>query len=535
MILRFTPYRRPMAFLVIGALLITAAIITLSGCGRSGTAEGLPTQMATAVPAASSPTSTVEPTETAVTPTTDEAESAADPTATPRRATATPTRLPTITIVPTRTPTSEPLTAPILPTPPNNQQIFGGVVITVGETITRFLPIPTAVPTFAVPGGITNILLLGGDEPLEQGNTRTDAIIIVSIDRDNKTAAMLSIPRDTLVYLPNRVMAKINTATRNGGVDLLKQTILYNFGVPIHYYAQIDFEGFKDVVDIIGGVEMGVSCELTDWRLISPDLDPNEVDNWERFTLTTGFHQMDGDMALWYARSRLSTSDFDRGRRQQQLLRAIFNTGLDLNLLPQAPTLYNNFHQMVETDLDIGRILQLAALAPAVRDNGIQHLYLAGKGQSMTASPFGYFILPIWEDEPDEDGVVTPSNRTMRDVFEQLFLPPALNRATRPPLYVEIINGTGNPDMARLAADNLAWYGFVPIIGETAPEPAALTRIELFAQNDKGAFPRLLTWIFGRWAGHIQLVPDTPYDYNYRVTLGQDYNPCLSAFYAPEG
>jgi polyisoprenyl-teichoic acid--peptidoglycan teichoic acid transferase len=523
----------PTAALSFLALLATTIFITLSGCGPSVLPAELPTRMATAVVITATPSPTPEEAATS-TITTRPAEAAdLDETATPSppNVTNTATPRPTITPIPSRTPTSEPLEAPILPTVPGNPTDLGGVVITVSETITRFLPIPTAVPTFAISSGITNILLLGRDESLAQENARTDAIIIVSIDRDNKTAAMLSIPRDTLIYQPNRVMGKINTATRNGGVELLQQAILYNFGVPIHYYAEIDFEGFKQVIDIIGGIEMAVSCQLTDWRLISPELDPTEEDNWERYTLTAGVHQMDGDLALWYARSRLSTSDFDRGRRQQQLLRAIFNTGLDLNLLPQVPTLYNSFNQMVATDLDIGRILQLAAIAQAVRDNGIQHLYLAGRGESMTANPYGYLILPIWEEDEEEE---ESSGRGMAEVFAQLFQPPALNRATRAPLYVEIINGTGNPDMARLAADNLAWYGFVPIISDPAPDPVALTRLELFAQNDKGAFPRLLAWIFGRWAGHIQIVPDTPYEYNYRVTLGQDYNPCLNMFYAPQ-
>lgn len=520
--------QRPAAVSAALVLLIMAAVLSLSACGQFGTAQELPTRMPTAAVILPSPTATeMTPTPTATRP-------VASPAAPSPTATATP--LPTITIPPTASPTSQPMSVPVLPTIPGGPEFLGGVVITVSETITRFLSYPTAVPTFAAPSGTTNILLLGSDEPLDQERARTDAIIIVSINRENRTASMLSIPRDMLVYLPNRVMAKINTATRNGGIELLKQTILYNFGVPIHYHAQIDFDGFKQVVDILGGVEIGVSCELTDWRLISPDLDPLEEDNWERFTLTQGIQRMDGDLALWYARSRLTTSDFDRGRRQQQLLRAILNTGLDLNLLPQVPTLYNSFNNMVRTDLDIGRILQLAALATAVRDNGIQHLYLAGKGEVMTVSPFGYIILPMWEEElvEVEEGE-EPPDRAMAEVFGQLFQPPALNRATRAPLYVEVINATGNPDMARLAAESLAWYGFVPVIGETLAEPVERTRIELFAQNDKGAFPWLLTWQFRRWPSHIQLVPDTPYAYNYRVTLGQDYDPCLNHFYAPGG
>jgi hypothetical protein len=210
----------------------------------------------------------------------------------------------------------------------------------------------------------------------------------------------------------------------------------------------------------------------------------------------------------------------------------MLNTGVSLNLLPQVPTLYNNFHEIVDTDMDIGRILQLAAIASAVRENGIQHLSLHGRGEGISAQPYGSFILPIWRDDPD---AAAPSGRAMAEVFEQLFRPPVLNRATRAPLFVEIVNASGNPDMAALAADNLAWHGFVPIMGSAPAETVANTQIELFAANDKGAFPWRLTWIFGRRPGHIQLVPDTPYDYNYRVTLGEDYNPCLDSFRPPNG
>ena len=263
-----------------------------------------------------------------------------------------------------------------------------------------------------------------------------------------------------------------------GGVDLLKQTILYNFGVPIHYYARVDFQGFQDVVDAIGGVEINVSCRYEDWRLKSPELDIEDPDNWEKFALEIGTHTMDGDLALWYARSRLASNDFDRGRRQQELIRAIFNQGVDLDLVTQAPALWDTFQNSVETDMDIGRMLQLAALAPTVRENGIQHLYVAGKTQPWTEPVTGSNVhLPIWEGE-----------NKMQETFQRLFLPPALNRATRAPITVEIINATGNPDMAVLAADNLALHGFLPIIGETPDETVPETAVSYYAPNFKASY-----------------------------------------------
>ena len=383
--------------------------------------------------------------------------------------------------------------------------------------------IPSPVPVFELPDGTTNILLLGKDVNADgSGDGRTDTMIVVSVNRETRTASMISLPRDLYVYMPNRIMSRLNTAVALGGVELLEQTILYNFGIPIHYYAQVDFEGFKRVVDLLGGVYMAVSCPLEDWRLISPELDPNLEENWERFKLEAGMHQMDGDLALWYARSRLTTTDFDRGRRQQQLLQGMLNQSIDLGLVAKAPELWSAFSDVVETNMDIGRILQMASMAPDINNNGIQHLYLAGKLQSWTVPESGASVqLPIWEGE-----------NMMKDTFRRLFLPPALNRADRAPITVEIINASQYPAQARLAADNLAWYGFVPIIGETR-DPQDKTELTYFAENFKGSYDWLFSWVMGKPKSDIQL-SDEAAGVNYRVIIGNDYNPCRPAFDAPQ-
>ncbi len=385
--------------------------------------------------------------------------------------------------------------------------------------------VPSPVPTFELSEDVTNILLLGSDAPLgSDPNTRSDTILIVSLNREESTASILSVPRDLYVYMPGRIMDKITNATALGGVDLLKQTILYNFGVPIHYYARVDFTGFKSAVDAIGGVDINVSCRLQDWRLISPELDPNVEENWAQFALEPGVYHMDGDLALWYARSRLTTSDFDRGRRQQQLLHALLNQGVDLGLISQVPTLWQTFQESVDTDMDIGRILQLAALAPSVRQNGVQHLYLAGKTQPWTVPVSNASAqLPIWEGP-----------NMMEETFRRLFQPPNLNRANHEPIYVEIINATNNPDLATLAADNLAWYGFIPIIGEAQPQEGATTLLRYAHPNFKQAYEWLVSWIFHQRISAIELSEENALAYDYQVILGDDYDPCLNQLFAPQ-
>lgn len=516
---------------------VLIATLWLAACGPA--VSELPTPLPTAVftqdqtAQQPSPTATLTATAVTTTPTDAITEAEQDGLTNTPAPTNTPQPTATHTPVPTATPTPRPQVHPTaalqevgilsegVPTPPT--------------------PIPTPVATFAVPNDVTNILLIGVDRPLEEGPSRSDTMIIVSVNYSAPTASIISLPRDLFVYIPGGTMSRLNTAVSRGdtidypggGAALLKQTILYNFGVPIHYYAKVDFDGFKTVVDAIGGVDIAVSCRLEDWRLIEPDMDIHDPDSYERFTLEPGIHNMDGDFALWYARSRVTTSDFDRGRRQQQLLRAMLNKGVDLGLVTQVPTLYTALRDSVETDMDIGRMLRLASLAPQIRQNGVQHLYVAGKTQPWLVPPAvedgvaDQVHLPIWE-----------GSGMMEETFLRLFRPPALNRGTQQPILVEIINASGNPDMALLAADNLAYHGLVPIVSIETPPTQAQTEIRYFRPNFKTAYEWLVSWVFNKRVGQIQMaaLEDEElvnYAYDYQVILGEDYNPCRPQLFAP--
>ncbi|GMQ78449.1 MAG: hypothetical protein BMS9Abin02_0962 [Anaerolineae bacterium] len=456
------------------------------------------------------PTATLDPTETPTLPATNTPKPKKTSTPQPKETikpsrTSTSTPQPTRTPIPSPTPTSLPQLIPLHPT-----YVISGGLNTGAPTA-----IPTAVPTFQVPPGTTNVVLIGTDA----GGSNMDTIIIVGINRDTNTASMLSIPRDTYVYItPSQRMGRINTAR---SPEQLKQTILYNFGIPIHYYAKVDFSGFKQAVDLVGGVEVSVSCRLRDWRLKSPDLDPTVEDNWEMFTLEPGIYEMDGDFALWYARSRKTTSDFDRGRRQQQLLRSMLNKGVDLNLLTQAPELFATYRDIVETDIDIGRLLQFVSLAPEIRGNGIQHLYIA-RFLKPWSVPVAQGVSP---------NVQLPVFDDMKETLKHVFLPPALNRATRPPISVEIVNGTSNPELARLAAENLAWYGFNPTISSETVEGQSNTNVQYFGATLKGSLSWLVGWLFGQNSSQFEVVSDQPYPYEYKITLGADFDPCLKPLF----
>ncbi|MFZ0543897.1 MAG: LCP family protein [Candidatus Promineifilaceae bacterium] len=524
---RFQLSSRSLLIVFVIALVFIAGAVGLQNYVTASLGEPTPTRLASAVAVVLTDTAT--PTQVSLPATNTPIPSRTNthtpgPSPTPSR-TPTITPTPSITPTPTPSPTSRPQFVPTIAFIPTDETPAAEGT----EMPTPSTPIPTAVPTFEVPANTTNILLLGSDTDLDEGVGRTDTMIIVAINRDGPTASMVSLPRDLYVYIPGWEMNRINTALGHGSavgypggaVAQLKDTILYNFGIPIHYYAQVDFEGFQRGVDIMGGVDIAVSCELRDWRLISPDLDPQDEDSWEMFTLAPGIHMMDGDLALWYARSRRTTSDFHRGRRQQQLLRAMLNQAVDLNMIGQVPELWDTYKDTVRTDLDIGRILQLASLAPAIRENGVQNLYIVGDQLQPWTEPVtqASVQLPIWEN--------------IQKTLGRLFLPPTLNRAYRPPITVEVVNASGNPDMGLLAADNLEWYGFVPVVNESDQPVTSETKMEYFGQNLKGSFDWLLSWIFKKDDTDIQLVTDTPYQYDYRVTIGTDYDPCLNQLVAP--
>ena len=180
-----------------------------------------------------------------------------------------------------------------------------------------------------------NFLLIGSD--VRSGTSfRTDTMVIAILRPNEGQVSLISIPRDLWVSIPEWQNQRINTAYQHGisvgypggGPGLLKDTILYNLGIRIDHTAMVDFSGFSQIVDTLGGVDVPVSCAYTDWRLIDPSYDPYNEDNWHLYTTGPGLIHMDGDLALWYARSRQKSSDFDRGRRQQEVLRSLFAQAL---------------------------------------------------------------------------------------------------------------------------------------------------------------------------------------------------------------
>ena len=366
-------------------------------------------------------------------------------------------------------------------------------------------------------------MLLGSDRYSDASGWRTDVIIIVSINPDGPSAAMLSIPRDLYVWVPEWKMSKINTVDSrgervgypDGGPGLLKQTLLYNLGIPVHYYARVDFDGFMRIVDTMGGLEVPVTCEITEWRLKSPELDQEVEENWELYTLDQRVHHLDGDLALWYSRSRLRSSDFDRSRRQQQILRAMISKALNTDIIPQIPQLWGDFADTIETDLGLGEILQLAAIAPKLDFNKIKGQFISGDA------------VRVWTTPNTKAYVLLPQYERISEIVADVFEPPSLNRAFQDPPVVEVWNGTLRPDLDTLAIDNLLWEGLVPVLGTADRQDYSETQVIYFGQTFKGADTWTITKLFGVYESQMILQPDPNSAVDYRVILGYDLQPCV--------
>lgn len=222
-----------------------------------------------------------------------------------------------------------------------------------------------------------NIVSLGADAAAGL----TDSIQIISIDPINKTMAMLSVPRDLYVTNPQGRKTKINEVYNDGvracsaakatcdpkvdaGGEAVKKTLETTLDVPVHYFARVDFDGVKRLVDTLGGISVYVDKPINDPKF------PNRTNTgYEPFSIGAGLQKMTGDVALKYARSRQTTSDFDRARRQQQVINAIREKALSLNILanPKKVTdIISTIGTHFKTDLQSNEILELLKLVQAV-------------------------------------------------------------------------------------------------------------------------------------------------------------------------
>jgi LCP family protein required for cell wall assembly len=398
---------------------------------------------------------------------------------------------------------------------------LGAFNITPLAGATVVTPNPTAIAPAIVGDDVVNILLIGTDFRAADTTFRTDTLIVASINKSAGTVSLLSIPRDLYVYVPKWGMARINqafhAAARNdypgGGPALLEQTLLYNLGIPIHFYASVNFDGFRQIVDTLGGIEVAVNCQVTEYKLKDPTLDETDAGNYELYTQPAGVTEMDGALALWYARARPVGGDFFRGYRQRQVLRALYQQGLRANVVPQIPQLYGDFREVVETDLSLWDIMQFVPLAGHLGDAQIRSLHIGPNQVTGWTTPAG-------------EAVLLPKEGALQALVAEFFAGANANRLQRGLTWIEVINGGAPAGVEPLAAESLMNEGFAVRYGE-APTAAYLeTTLIDHTTSAKGSPLKRLQSILHIADANVLAQPDPYSPVQFQVILGSDYNSC---------
>lgn len=432
------------------------------------------------------------------------------------------TPLPLPTSMPNVPPT--PFIAPTIFAPPNAsvERIAGTAV-------------PTRVPLIPRNFELINIMLLGSDDEIStDGTLRTDTMLIVSINTEAKTVSVLSLPRDLFVYVPTPTMTRLNTVYgigeafgwQGGGWGLLRETIFYNFGINVHYFAKVNFSGFETIIDTLGGVEIAVDCLYQDYypkEVIDPSLPVEQ--NYELRTLPVGYYRFNGFDALWYARTRRLADDFDRGRRQQQMLRAIFRAALSQGLITSVPQLWGEITQVVTTNIPFDVVLGLLPIALQVNPDDIQNYTLIRT----------YHTTPWQPTEGAFAGqfVQVPEYEPIRQLLTEFYQPPTRNRVSVQQPRIMIYNGSGNPDWDRVAAYKLREVGIVAVAaGEV--DPQARTTIIDYVADDKGSPVPMMLRALNLNTQAVSVQPDPNRQTDYSVILGADYRSCTSNVLSPD-
>ncbi len=227
------------------------------------------------------------------------------------------------------------------------------------------IPLPKSHSQFE----LTTVLLLGTDRrSTDSSSDNTDTLMLFHLDPNGRRIAILSIPRDLYVEIPDHGQGRINTAYAwgeqdgTGGLALARQTISTTLGIPVQHAVLLDFHAFVTLIDAIGGVDVDVPYTISDPTY------PDSGIGYDPFYLPAGQHHLEGATALKYARTRATPGgDFDRTARQQQLVLAVRDRVTRLDLMPgliaQSPQLWAVLQTALETDLTLGEIVDLAIIA----------------------------------------------------------------------------------------------------------------------------------------------------------------------------
>ncbi|MFL0246198.1 LCP family protein [Candidatus Clostridium stratigraminis] len=237
---------------------------------------------------------------------------------------------------------------------------------------------------------IVNVLLVGVDTRGAFNDSRTDSIIIATIDPSTKKVKLTSLMRDMYVVIPGKGYNKINAAFEIGGIDLLKKTIKYNFGLNVDKNIAIDFQGFQSLIDNLDGVELDVK----DYEVKEINKYIKEV-NGANSTLiqSPGMQKLNGQQALSYCRIRkVGNNDYERTDRQRRVLSLLLSKVKDTSVLSY-PKLYSTMSQYVKTNIPFEDMLKIVYTVYKFGDSTTDNLRLPADGYFKDTSINGQSVL----------------------------------------------------------------------------------------------------------------------------------------------
>jgi LCP family protein required for cell wall assembly len=396
------------------------------------------------------------------------------------------------------------------------------------------LPPPISAPEAVLPpawdgASRITVLVIGLDaRDLDTSAPRSDTMILLTIDPITKTAGILSIPRDMWVNIPGFGYSRINTAYSSGegnrlpggGPELARKTVEQFIGVPVHYYAQVDFNTFVQFIDRIGGVDIYNDEDLR--------LDP-VGGGLDKIRLTCcGIRHLNGNTALAYARHRKGgEGDFSRAQRQQKLILAIRDKVLDPanfpTLIAQADDFYNEFSAGIRTNMPLDTAIQLAVLAYDIPPTSIKRGAIDTSMIAFDNVVLGGEDASIMKPLPDKIRVLRDEIFTSGGAISPLAPqndPTALMRADA--ARVRILNGSFAPGLETRTGEYFAAQGMA--VTEYGPADRAYDRTVIVLYSPKLYTLKFLQSVLRlNSATQILIRPDPLSTVDVEIFLGNDW------------
>ena len=405
----------------------------------------------------------------------------------------------------------------------NSQKIFSGdkenvsIVKQISELV--FNPVEKLE---GEENGRINILLLGIGGEKHYGGELTDTIMIASLNTKTNEAALLSIPRDLYVQIPgtnlnhkiNAIKFYGNQSKNKNGMKLLKEVVEEISGLDIHYYAQLDFNGFIKVIDALGGIDVYMEKDIND-----PSY-PNFNRGYDPFYIEKGWHHLDGETALKVARSRHSVmGDFDRIKRQQDIIKAtkqkVFEKYSQFDVIA-FKNIFISLSNNLKTDLQLKELPRFYEISKKIKNydinietvdtkNYLNRTYL-GKGYTLQVKNNSYQKI----------------NELSANIFDLEISDERKEIIKEESANIEIRNGTGTLDLANKVASDLEELGYRIINSKNIDLPD-FSGVQIY-DNSKDLKPNTLEFLKEKFNGVIMIISENDFSKaDFVIVLGKGF------------